>query len=550
MSARNQTNGLAEKYAVIAALGQGGMSVIHLAVTRGPANVRKLVVLKSIRTELFENEQVRQMFMDEARLSTRLNHPNIVQAFEVALIEDRPVLVLEYMEGQSFSSFLRKAAGGCSLGMQLHILNEALAGLDHAHNLSDYDGTPIRLVHRDVSPQNVFVTYDGHVKILDFGIAKAAANAAHTELGQLKGKIRYMAPEQMEGAATLDRRADVFAVGVMLWEALAKKRLWAGTADVEVLQIVINKGIPSPKTVNPDVEPRLEAICMKALARAPDERYQSCALMLADLEQAAYELGLRSSSKEIGRLLARLFEETRTSIRAAIERKLKVSESQPPARTADAFLDAGELLSRSASGNALVPATADGVTVVIQPKPRLPRVLAVLCGSLLILGVAFAIYLYAGPPAPAPAARKPLPPAPIASNAAVAPSAAVPRVVAVRLSASPNRAKLYLDNKPVGKNPFLELLPTDTAPHQFRAEAGGFVTQSVTIWLTSATSAELKLAAEPKGASSTLPKSVTRAPVVTHTRIPTSPSVTPVADCKEPFSIDAAGIRHVRAECM
>jgi len=143
------------------------------------------------------------MFMVEARWATRLTHPNIVQTFEVVMLSGRPVLVMEYMEGQSLSNVLRKAAdaGGVSLAMHLRILSEALAGLDHAHNLTDYDGKPVGLVHRDVSPQNVFVTYDGHVKILDFGIAKAEANASHTELGELKGKIRYMAPEQMEGSS-------------------------------------------------------------------------------------------------------------------------------------------------------------------------------------------------------------------------------------------------------------------------------------------------------------------------------------------------------------
>jgi serine/threonine-protein kinase len=204
MSLSNSAAGLAQKYAVVAELGQGGMSVIHLAAARGLGNVQKLVVLKSIRPELMTNDKVRQMFMDEARLATQLTHPNIVQTYEVVMISGRPVIVMEYMEGQSWSILWRRAAesGGVPLAMQLRILSETLSGLDYAHNLTDYEGTPIGLVHRDVSPQNVFVTYDGHVKILDFGIAKARANSAHTELGELKGKIRYMAPEQMEASPT------------------------------------------------------------------------------------------------------------------------------------------------------------------------------------------------------------------------------------------------------------------------------------------------------------------------------------------------------------
>src|SRR5882724_2723836 len=165
MSLSNSAAGLAQKYAVVAELGQGGMSIIHLAAARGLGDVQKLVVLKSIRPELTTNEKVRQMFMDEARLATRLTHPNIVQTYEVVMLGGRPVMVMEYMEGQPLSSVLRRAAeaGGLPLPMKLRILMEALAGLDHAHNIADYEGNIIGLVHRDVSPQNVFVTYEGHV---------------------------------------------------------------------------------------------------------------------------------------------------------------------------------------------------------------------------------------------------------------------------------------------------------------------------------------------------------------------------------------------------
>jgi serine/threonine protein kinase len=321
---------LRDKYRVLALLGQGGMSLVHIASAHSPGGVQKLVVLKSIRPELMRSEKVRGMFLDEARLATRLSHPNVVQTYEVVMISGRPVIVMEYMEGQSFFSLLRKAReqGGLSLAIYLHLLQEALLGLDYAHSLTDYDGKSLRLVHRDISPQNVFITYDGNAKILDFGIAKALNNSTQTESGELKGKIRYMAPEQMHAATDLDGRADVFSAGVMLWEALAERRIWQDSSDVDVIHAVVNAGIPRVSSVNPHVNPKLEAICMKALALTPDERWESAGHMQVALEEACAELGLRATRKDVSKIMKELFGETRAKLRASIDGRMKSSEGR------------------------------------------------------------------------------------------------------------------------------------------------------------------------------------------------------------------------------
>ena len=174
------------------------------------------------------------MFLSEARLAARLHHPNVVQTNEVIEVDGAPVLVMEYLDGQPLSQvIMRGKQGGFSLAMQLRVLVDALAGLHAAHELADFDGTPLGVVHRDVSPHNLFVTLEGHAKVLDFGIAKLERSLVETEVGTVKGKLRYMAPEQIAGDK-LDRRADIYAAGVILWEALTGERMWKVSAEREI----------------------------------------------------------------------------------------------------------------------------------------------------------------------------------------------------------------------------------------------------------------------------------------------------------------------------
>src|ERR1700722_2161460 len=193
-----------------------------------------------------------RMFLDEARLAARLHHPNIVHTYEVGET-DGYFIAMEYLEGQSLQALLTRLAAreeGLSEPLVAYIAAQVLKGLHHAHDLCDFDGAPVGVVHRDVSPQNLYLTYGGEVKVLDFGIAKATMNSTHTETGVLKGKVRYMAPEQL-GSRGVDRRADVFAFGVVLWELLARRALFQGDA-AQVMARLANEDVSSVREVRPE----------------------------------------------------------------------------------------------------------------------------------------------------------------------------------------------------------------------------------------------------------------------------------------------------------
>ncbi|MEO7327337.1 MAG: serine/threonine-protein kinase, partial [Minicystis sp.] len=220
------------RYQVITTLGQGGMARVLLTMSRGPAGVTKLLVVKELKDELKSDPEFVTMFLDEARIAARLNHPNVIQTYEVGNDGEHPFIVMEYLEGQALSAVLgRVGRKNLPLGLHLYALSQTAAGLHYAHELKGFDGAPLGLVHRDVSPHNVFVTYDGRVLLVDFGIAKAADSAGLTRAGVFKGKLGYAAPEQLEGKGNIDRRADVFALGAMLWEAIAMRRLTYGEPE-------------------------------------------------------------------------------------------------------------------------------------------------------------------------------------------------------------------------------------------------------------------------------------------------------------------------------
>jgi eukaryotic-like serine/threonine-protein kinase len=207
------------RYQLITKLGHGGMARVLLMVARGRSGVSKLLVVKELLAEIKEDPEFLAMFLDEARLAARLNHPNVVQTYEVSEDGPTPVIVMEYLEGQSLAAVLNRIGRAqMPLQLHLHILLQALTGLHYAHELRDFDGTPLGVVHRDVSPQNIFVTYEGQVKLVDFGIAKASSSSGRTRTGVFKGKVAYASPEQT-ASSTVDRRSDVFAVGVMRWRS-------------------------------------------------------------------------------------------------------------------------------------------------------------------------------------------------------------------------------------------------------------------------------------------------------------------------------------------
>jgi serine/threonine protein kinase len=318
------------KYLILAELGRGGMAEVYLALARGPSDFSKLVVLKLLRTHLAEDAEFLEMFLSEARLAARLNHPNVVQTYEVGVEGGRHCIGMEYLEGRSLAEVeaaTRRAP--MPLALAVRVLADTLAGLQYAHDVSDIDGRPLELVHRDVSPHNVFVTYDGQVKVLDFGIAKAADRGSRTKTGVFKGKIRYTAPERFTNEDT-DRRSDLFSVGVMLWQVLTQKRLWSGLGDLAIMrELATGPTIPWPHETNPDVSPVLEKICMKALARAPADRFQTAAEFQDVLEEFLSSESVAGTNRALAKFMGEVFGETRARFQRAVDEQMRVAASAP-----------------------------------------------------------------------------------------------------------------------------------------------------------------------------------------------------------------------------
>ena len=313
------------KYRLLAELGRGGMADVHLAVSVGPAGFSKLQVIKRLRPGMTDEAEMRGMMLDEARLAARLNHKNIVQTNEVGIENDQYFLAMEYLDGQPYHRVLKRCAQlgrTVPLPFAVKILCEVLSGLHYAHEVKDYDGHPLGVVHRDVSPQNIFITYDGQVKVVDFGIAKAARRLIETQTGIIRGKLTYMAPEQAFANA-IDRRADIFSVGVLLWEAVAGERLWGQLSDPEIVARMMHE-IPSVTTVRPDAPADLAELASRALSRKPDGRPETAADMRHELEVYLATHDIQANAEALGALVADLFAEEREELQRLVDRELAI----------------------------------------------------------------------------------------------------------------------------------------------------------------------------------------------------------------------------------
>jgi serine/threonine protein kinase len=312
------------KYVLLGRLGAGGMGKIYLARTAGPAGIEKLLVVKRLHSHLTNDPVLVASFLDEARLSLALNHPNIVHTFDVGDVDGRYFMVMEYIDGQNLGVVLRMAKRSgeyppSSLWAGLFI--GVLDGLHAAHTANDARGRPLQIIHRDVSPQNMLLTYEGLPKLVDFGIAKAAMRVNETDAGTLKGKYAYMSPEQVRGEV-LDARSDVFAAGIVLWEMLAGRRLYKADTIVRTVERILTEPPSSPVRVNPACDPRLAAVVEKALQKNRDDRYASAAEFRDALEEALHASGVRYRVADGKALMTRLFADVITRQRAVLETAL------------------------------------------------------------------------------------------------------------------------------------------------------------------------------------------------------------------------------------
>jgi eukaryotic-like serine/threonine-protein kinase len=286
------------KYRVIRRLAEGGMGEIFLGVAEGQSGFEKVVVLKRILSQNVDDRVAIRMFMDEARLMAALNHPNIVQVYDFGTSEGAHFFAMEYVHGQDLGRILKAATladRALPLELAIGVIAEAAAGLHYAHQKTGPDGAPLQIVHRDISPSNLLVSYDGAVKLTDFGIAKWSKRQTETRYGNLKGKIAYMSPEQCRAGA-LDGRSDVFGLGILLYELTTGTRLFQGISDFAVLEQIVHQDVPRPSTRKAGYPTEIEQIVMKALARDPEARHATARDLQLELEQYALENKLMISA--------------------------------------------------------------------------------------------------------------------------------------------------------------------------------------------------------------------------------------------------------------
>ncbi len=531
------------KFALVVKLGWGGMADVYLAVPQGrEPSWEDAFVVKRLKPDLVFDSEYRGMFKDEAKLALRLDHPNIVAAREMGEIDGQPYLAMEFLDGQPLDKILEASdKERLTRGEILLVMSELLAGMNHAHELKDENGAPLDIVHRDVSPHNVFITYSGQVKLVDFGIAKSREKAQHTSTGVVKGKIAYMAPEQALCSA-VDKRADVFAAGVILWELITGKRFWGDLSDVQILKTMTFGDLPSLADHLPNPSPELVSMCEKALAITPDQRYASAAEFRQDVERFIDRLGERTTPEELGGAVARIAGDQRRALGHVIEqqfgRRSLVQRDDTPLgvevpssarnggggpssiRSEEAAVSSREPSSLPSSGSAasegalgfeastLDPVSRSGSEAVARgaderlPAPlwqapaRKPSMLPwAALGVALVLGLAVvgvqSMKASQKPPA-APTVTSAEAPsaAPSATAAASAIASDAPSgdaaetaaesgdYVNVRITVTPSDAKVKLDGTLLPDNPFSAKFKKDGVAHRLTVEAPGYRSQS------------------------------------------------------------------------
>jgi serine/threonine protein kinase len=296
-------------FEIVRKLARGGMAEIFLARTRGPSGFEKLVVLKKVLPKYAGKHRFVQLFLEEAKLAASLDHPNIAQVYDIGMVDGSYFFTMEYLHGQDVRSILHRTwrtRERFPIEHAVQIARHVASALHFAHEKQRGDGTLLGIVHRDVSPSNIIVTYDGATKLLDFGVAKSAASTVKTRTGALKGKIAYMSPEQARGAP-LDRRSDIYSLGIVLWEMVTTQRLYRGENDLATLQMIINQKVKPPTTIRPDCPPELERIVMRALAEDLGKRYATAEQLVTDLDELAREHKLKQSPNALAATMSQLF---------------------------------------------------------------------------------------------------------------------------------------------------------------------------------------------------------------------------------------------------
>ncbi|QRN93772.1 protein kinase [Archangium violaceum] len=351
------------KYEIVTRLSMGGMAELFLAFTAGPGGFRKFVALKQILPDVQKDDQFVKMFLDEARITASLAHANIGQVFDLGDQDGELYLAMEFLAGQNLEQVLvasSKQQRPLPLGFSARAVRDACLGLHYAHSYTDPSGKPRPVVHRDVSPKNIMVTFDGNVKVIDFGIAKAKGRLGRTQVGMVKGTTGYMSPEQVRGSEQLDGRSDLFCMGVILHEMLCGRRLFSGAHEAEVMMKIADAEVTSPSSINPRVPEALAQVVMRALAREPAERFASGREMARAIEAACgAEL---FHEEQLAAVMRQLFADKIQKTRELLE---SANEGDPPTGQ----FAAPVLPSRSANPTS-PPRAAKPTSGQVTPAPK------------------------------------------------------------------------------------------------------------------------------------------------------------------------------------
>ena len=298
------------KYQLLQKIAVGGMAELYRAKVTRDHGFEKRVAIKKILPHLTDEGNLIKAFIDEAKLAALLQHENIVQIYDFGSIDGEYFIAMEYLFGKDLRKLIFKAAEtGIPLSLEntLYIVSRICAGLDYSHHLKDLQGKPLNIIHRDINPQNIFLTYEGQVKIIDFGIAKAASHNSTTHEGLIKGKLAYMSPEQAIGKA-VDHRSDIFSTGIIFYELLTGRRMFEGET-MHIYNLVREARYEPLGEILPDLPAKLYAVVERALAKEPDDRYQTCGEMLADLEECIFELSIRPNGRSFAHFIKEFFKE-------------------------------------------------------------------------------------------------------------------------------------------------------------------------------------------------------------------------------------------------
>jgi serine/threonine-protein kinase len=501
------------RYALYDEIAAGGMATVHLGRLIGPVGFSRTVAIKRLHPQFAKDPEFVAMFLDEARLAARIRHPNVVPTLDVVALDHELFLVMEYVQGESLSRITRasiKHDAATPLPLVTTIMAGVLHGLHAAHEAKTEQGEALSIVHRDVSPQNVLVGIDGVPRVLDFGVAKAAHRAHATREGQVKGKIAYMAPEQLR-SDHVDRRCDVYAASVVLWEAVTRKRLYQADTDARVMAMVLFEDPPAPSTLVPGINPELERIILRGLARDRDQRYATAREMAMDLENC---LPVASASA-IGGWVERLAGDT-LGARARRVATIESSTSLPQIQLPDAPSMA---VAASAPIAPSVPVEVDEPTLTISSVNDAAEQAAVL--SRVTTGAA----------GQAPSRSRGL------FIGLAAGGAILVAVAFLAISSAKHGPEADAEVHPQHPAATAEVPAAATASPVVNSVAGATPSSTASA-----------VAAAPTARASATPSAKPSTPAVARAT-PVAPAQ-PAKNCKPPYTTDGSGIRHMKPECL